>query len=192
MRGYGRSSGRQLTEYMLDLDIRRLNREGLLEPHMAYPWVWIRRGRAHSGVSIRVGECQVWLSHDSEGGPLSYEVEITRTACHLGGHRQWWRCPSLGCWRRVAVLYGGRRGHFACRHCWNLAYASQSEDSFSRAIRRAGKLRAKLQWQPGIVNPEGEKPKGMHWSTFERLRQQQRHHAGRAIHALSEWLPGAS
>jgi hypothetical protein len=43
MRGYGRSSGRQLTEYMLDLDIRRLNREGLLEPHMAYPWVWIRR-----------------------------------------------------------------------------------------------------------------------------------------------------
>jgi hypothetical protein len=189
MRGYGRSCGKQHTENMLDLDIRRLQREGQLAPTMAYRWLWLRHERVRGSVFIRVGASQVWLTHDSDGEPLSYEVEIARTACHLGGHRLWWRCPIAPCGRRVAVLYGGRSGHFACRHCWNLAYASQSEDAFSRAIRRAGKLRAKLEWQAGIINPEGPKPKGMHWRTFERLRLEQQQHASRAVSAMSEWLP---
>jgi hypothetical protein len=27
-----------------------------------------------------------------------------------------------------------------------------------------------LGWQAGIANPKGDKPKGMHWRTFERLK----------------------
>jgi hypothetical protein len=38
-----------------------------------------------------------------------------------------------------------------------------------RATRRAGKLRERLGWEPGILNCSGGKPKGMHWRTFERL-----------------------
>ena len=36
--------------------------------------------------------------------------------------------------------------------------------------RRADKLRDKLGWEPGILNGDGIKPKGMHWRTFERLK----------------------
>jgi hypothetical protein len=76
-------------------------------------------------------------------------------------------CPAAGCGRRVAILYGG--GIFACRHCYRLAYASSREDVSDRAARRADRLRARLGWEPGILNGEGGKPKGMRWRTFERL-----------------------
>jgi hypothetical protein len=69
-----------------------------------------------------------------------------------------------GAWR---VLYGG--GIFACRHCYQLAYASSREDSGGRATRRADKLRVRLGWEPGILNGNGSKPKWMRWRTFERL-----------------------
>jgi hypothetical protein len=67
----------------------------------------------------------------------------------------------------VAILYGG--GIFACRHCYQLAYASAREDIGNRAARRADKLRVRLGWEPGILNLNGGKPKWMRWLTFERL-----------------------
>jgi len=37
--------------------------------------------------------------------------------------------------------------------------------------RRADRIRDKLGWETGILNSPGEKPKEMHWKTFEnRLR----------------------
>jgi len=38
--------------------------------------------------------------------------------------------------------------------------------------RRADRIRDKLGWEPGILNGNGRKPKGMHWNTFERLNAQ--------------------
>lgn len=76
----------------------------------------------------------------------------------------------FGCGRRVAILYGGRI--FACRNCHKLAYPSQREDDSDRAARRADRIRAKLGWEPGILNGTGWKPKGMHWDTFQQLNAQ--------------------
>lgn len=84
-----------------------------------------------------------------------------------GGRRPWFLCPALGCGRRVAILYGG--AIFACRHCYRLAYRCQRETADDRAARRADKTRARLGWEPGILNCEGGKPKAMRWRTFERL-----------------------
>ena len=53
-----------------------------------------------------------------------------------------------------------------------LAYPSQRETWDDRAARRADRIREKLKWQPGILKPNGWIPKGMHWSTFERLTAQ--------------------
>jgi len=33
-------------------------------------------------------------------------------------------------------------------------------------------IRGKLGWEPGCLNRDGGKPKGMHWNTFERLTAQ--------------------
>ena len=46
----------------------------------------------------------------------NYPVWLDWTPCHFGGERPWFRCPAMGCGRRVAILYGGRI--FACRHCY--------------------------------------------------------------------------
>jgi hypothetical protein len=82
----------------------------------------------------------------------------------------------------VAILYGG--SIFACRHCYRLAYASAREDVSDRAARRADRLRARLGWEPGILNGEGEKPKGMRWRTFERLAAKHDDLVGRSMQAV--------
>lgn len=61
-----------------------------------------------------------------------------------------------------------------CRHCHRLTYASTRETDDDRASRRANKIRRRLGWEPGILNAENGKPKGMHWDTYWRLVA--RHH----------------
>jgi hypothetical protein len=67
-------------------------------------------------------------------------------------------------------LYGGKV--YACRHCRKLAYRTQREQPHDRAGSKADKLRDRLGWEAGILNGNGGKPKGMHWTTFERLKTQ--------------------
>jgi hypothetical protein len=38
-----------------------------------------------------------------EWEPMNYAVRLDWTACGFGGRRVWWRCPAVGCGRRVAV-----------------------------------------------------------------------------------------
>lgn len=73
----------------------------------------------------------------------------------------------------MALLYIGGSGIFACRHCYKLAYASQRETDDDRALRRADNIRRRLGWEADILNGEGDKPKGMHWRTFERMKAEQ-------------------
>jgi len=70
--------------------------------------------------------------------------------------------------RRVVILYGGKI--FACRHCHQLAYESTREKPDDRASRKADRIRKKLGWEAGILNPNGIKPKGLHWKTFHTLQ----------------------
>jgi hypothetical protein len=89
---------------------------------------------------------------------------------------------------RVAILYGG--GIFACRHCYQLADASSREDAGGRATRRADRLRARLGWEPGILNGGAEKPKWMRWHTFERLAARHDQLLGRSMQAMMLKLGG--
>jgi len=173
--GSGRryQGGKDTTSDMRALDVRRLQRDGLLTPGRAFGWNWSRNGETVASIQMRTEAERVILDYRSRsnGGEwkaMEYPVHLEWTGCNLGGRRAWFICPAQGCGRRVAILYGG--SVFACRHCHKLNYQCQRETDDDRAARRADKIRARLKWDAGILNGNGWKPKGMHWRTFERLR----------------------
>ncbi|MGE5470288.1 MAG: hypothetical protein ACM3X0_05765 [Bacteroidota bacterium] len=172
--GSGRryQGGKNTTSDMRALDVRRLQRDGLLTAGRGFGWNWSRNGETVASIQIRTEADRLFLNYRSrsngdEWKAMEYPVYLEWTGCNLGGRRAWLICPAQGCGRRVAILYGGRV--FACRHCHKLAYQCQRETDDDRAARRADKIRARLQWDAGILNGNGWKPKGMHWRTFERL-----------------------
>lgn len=173
--GSGRQFGTNVTEDYRQIDIRRWQREGRLFPGNYINWQWLRNGEKAASIGVSVESEQLRLIYnyrDNSSGDwesLNYPVELETTRCHYGGVRYWFTCPAIGCGRRVAILYAGGK-YFACRHCYKLAYKSQRETDEDRLIRKAEKIRQKLDWEPGILNRNGWKPKGMHWKTFERLQ----------------------
>lgn len=175
----GRGSGRRwhggekdTSSYYRELDVRRWKRDGLLVPGNLFSWQWSRDGETVAAINVTVDTDLVILDyrHRKGGGEWKterYPVRLTWTACNLGGERPWFICPVVGCGRRVAKLYGG--AIFACRHCYQLAYDCQREGAADRGARRADKIRARMGWEPGVLNGLGPKPKSMHWCTYHRL-----------------------
>lgn len=178
--GSGRSasySGKATTEDSFPLDIRRLERAGVLTPGGACTWQWKVNDRVHATIGIRAeaGNITLLYNYTAHGRPaetIGQTIWMESIACSPGGRRRWFACPACG--RRVAVLYGAGR-LFACRRCKGLAYASQVEPDDDRAARRADRIRTRLGWVPGLLDGPGSKPKGMHRCTYERL--QARHDA---------------
>jgi len=194
MGGFGsgrRQQGKDTTSDMQSLDIRRLQRDGLLMPGRAFNWNWSSNGKEVASIQMRTEvDCVIFNYRSrSNGGvwhPMEYPVYLEWTGCNLGGRRAWFLCPSQGCCRRVAILYGG--SVFSCRHCHKLAYQCQRETDDDRAMRRAGTIRRRLGWVAGIANPKGGKPKGMHWRTFERLKAEHDAFAGASFAGMAERL----
>ncbi|CAA9890375.1 conserved hypothetical protein [Candidatus Methylobacter favarea] len=171
--GSGRKFGAECTEDYQSIDIRRWQRDGYLMPGRYIDCQWSRYGEKISAINakIKVGRIRLIYNYRRNGGEwesLDYPVRLQTTACNYGGVRYWFTCPAVGCGRRIAVLYLGGK-IFACRHCYQLVYKSQRETVDDRAARRANKIRAKLNWEPGILNGNGWKPKGMHWLTYDHL-----------------------
>ena len=183
--GSGRHSGKRCTSDMLALDVRSINRAGRLKPGSWCTWQWTCNGEKTASVQLRVEADKVVLDyrnrsgHGGEWEAMRYAVALDWTHCGFGGQRVWWRCPAVGCGRRVAVLYGGRV--FACRQCNGVAYRSQRETDDDRATRRTNTIRRRLGWEPGILNDDGGKPKGMHWRTYWRLRTEHNQAMNRAL-----------
>jgi hypothetical protein len=105
---------------------------------------------------------------------VEQHVPVVWTPCHLGGGRSWFRCTATAdgryCGRRVAKLYLGDSGVFACRQCYGLAYASQLESLQHRGIGKARKIRMRLGGDANILDSFPAKPKRMHWRTYNKLR----------------------
>ena len=108
------------------------------------------------------------------------------TPCHYGGERRWFICPMRGCGKRVAVLYGAGK-YFACRHCYDLAYESQRENSYGRALRRKHKIIERLGGEiSDLFYPD--KPKGMHWKTYDRLIAEAQYYEQVTEEHLAKWI----
>lgn len=167
--GSGRRGGRDTTDDLLRLDVRKLQRAGVLQPGCCGGWQWALRGGRKASIAIESSESSIGLRYTStrngQRKDYDYQVWLSRSSCNFGGDRVWFVCPSCG--RRVAVLFGG--AVYACRHCHQLAYESQRETSGERAIRRADKIRERLGWPAGVLTGLGDRPKHMHHATYLRL-----------------------
>ena len=154
-------SKKDVVEQYLKLDARKLNRPQFFGSCSTLCITWANG----SSITIAGRPNSIELRYTFAREQISYQVGFETTRCHFGGVRYWFRCP--GCSRRVATLFGGR--YFACSCCHQLGYSSQREDLSDRAARRADRIRKRLGWEEGFLNFDGEKPKGMHWRTFDHL-----------------------
>jgi hypothetical protein len=111
-----------------------------------------------------------YVVHDywsGEACEIDDKIFLATSRPPFGGLRWWFVCPREN--RRVRKLYlpvGGR--HFWSRHAYELAYASQRETKFDRALRRARKLRLRLGGDPADDECP-DKPPRMRWATYNRL-----------------------
>lgn len=167
--GSGRPSGygKPVVEDYRSLDVNLLHRAGNLR--------WSSDSKTVSSVNAS----QLLLSYRVQTGGTDWEdvvenVRIVRAPCRFGGTRPYFICPSVVsgvvCGRRVATLHVAGR-FFLCRHCYRLSYTSQSEDSLSRMLRRAGKIRRQLGGEPNMLSLFPPRPKGMWRRSYLRLRK---------------------
>lgn len=180
--GSGRPSGlgRNSVEACRSIDVNRLQKEGCLNAGWRGSWQWTRDGKKVGWIGIHAEADRLHLSYRVRIGGDAWEdivetVHIVRVPCQFGGARPYFICPGVvngvSCRRHAAKLYGAGR-YFLCRHCYDLAYASQSEDAWDRALRRATKIRMRLGGEPKVASPFPLKPRGMWQRTYDRLREQ--------------------
>lgn len=155
--GSGRSNGKVKCESCLWLDVRVWARQGVLTAGTRFEVRW--KNGSNIGVAL-ASDDRVELRYAFDGTPKLQSIGLTQTACNYGGQRTWFVAPCCG--SRAAKLFM-RRGRFACRKCQNLTYQVQTIDYIQRQHRAMNRVKLKLR------NGE-DKPKGMHWSTFNRLQ----------------------
>jgi hypothetical protein len=185
------------TEECHSVDVRYLHREGLLEPGRWFSLRWSRAGSETGSIRGAVEgsdrpERVLLLYRHRSGLAADWEyvhepVSLDWTNCNFGGKRPWFVCPGDGCERRSAILYGPGR-YFLCRHCYDLVYDSQRETRMTRALRRAQAIRERLGGSANMTEPFPDKPKGMHWATYERLREEHDEAEMEQLAGMREWL----
>ena len=163
----------------MSIDVRSWHREGLLRARQCFlhPLTWMWEPTEGIGVLPKIdGVVIMFRSRNwrgEYGQTTTQRIPVVWTACTLGGRRPWFRCQVNtkrgACGRRVAILYSGGE-LFACRHCHRLAYDSQNETPYLRAIRRVRKIRMRLGAGFSFAEPFPDKPPGMHWRTYLRMR----------------------
>ena len=172
--GSGRTGWKGKVEGCRSLDVNRLNKAGCLQPGYRGGWGWTADGERVGSIGLVATADLLLLKYQArlDGGDwMTVEefVQLARAPCRFGGWRSYFVCPGVKngrpCNRRVTKLYLGGR-YFLCRHCYDLAYASQSEAPHFRSHRRADKRKIALGGSPGSSVPP--KPKGMHRRTYER------------------------
>ncbi len=173
--GSGRIARTIKAENCRSLDVNKFHRSGCLTAGASGCWVWSVDGKEVARISYRANRNCLTLDYRvrQNGGdwePIEQPVPLEYVDCHYGGQRPYFRCPGVvndaRCGRRVGKLFSGGR-YFLCRHCYSIAYASQSEERYDRLLRKANKLRVALGGEPGAAHFVARRPKGMWVRTYE-------------------------
>lgn len=175
-----RSGTKRTADSCRQLDVRRWQREGLLEAGTRFGWSWTREGKqvANVGVLVLADRLTLQYRYRENGGEwesVDEPVTLAWTRCNYGGRRAWFVCPGVKngvpCGRRVAVLYLDGR-YFLCRHCYELTYESRREDLDTRLLRKMRAIRERLGGSSDIVSRFPSRPKGVRRQTYCALREE--------------------
>jgi hypothetical protein len=171
------------------LDIHWLKKTGRLRPQTGFGLTWRQAGVRSVEVEVRVARNALEASWTKSGdsGATNVDVRVTfcGTPCHFGGSRPWFCCPK--CHSRCGKVYFARH-ELVCRRCLGLAYRCQSETSGDRSRRVARRVRRRLGASSNLAIPVGQKPKGMHQCTFDRLLLELSQAESEAMLAMKQWL----
>ncbi|MGO9994124.1 MAG: hypothetical protein ACLPTF_16640 [Steroidobacteraceae bacterium] len=104
---------------------------------------------------------------NSSGGVQA--VKVVHKRCGPDSWRQHFKCPIPECPACVDVLFVANFRDYehglGCRHCLDLVYGRKAH----RALHRMRTIRERHGMEPDPLRP-AERPKGMHWQTYWRLR----------------------
>lgn len=156
------------------LDINRMVKLGAI-PRQGWQygsWLWQDRqtGEKNSSIGYEADTrdpenafLRVYYTVTDTEEKKDYKIRLERRKTQFNGWRWWFVCPyGYGRLTKLCLPYGADK--FASRHAYGLQYASQSESSVDRALRKKWKIVHKTG---GYEYPI--KPKGMHKKTFERI-----------------------
>jgi hypothetical protein len=169
--------GKPTVESCRCIDVLDWHRRGCLRSPRRFSWAWRRDGERVASINVETERHRVTLKYRSrpysgDWADAKQQFPVAWTPCHFGGDRPWFVCSVSAngtyCGRQVTKLYQAGR-LFACRHCSRLAYASQQESAHERGLRKAQNIRMRLGGTANMLDDFPEKPKGMHWRTYERF-----------------------
>ncbi len=181
--------GRKTVETRPSIDANLMNREKRLRPGT---WgVWRAPGEVYDiGYSTSEEGLRLAFEVSAGGGgwkSIRQTVAVVRAPCRFGGERAYFVCSGLDgspCGQRAVKLYADTVGFF-CRRCLGLAYASQNEDAWDRARRRAQKARLRIGGGPDVNAPlPFIKPRNMQSRKFSRLYRSAEEAKDRAVEAF--------
>lgn len=169
-----RWSSKDKVEDYRRLSIKRLCEENVIKSGSweSGSWQWLADGEVTSSIGYEANTLEentyfrVHYTNTRTEEKFDYKIRLATTNPNYGGKRWWFICPLQGCGRRVANLYSAGR-YYGCRHCYNLTYQSQSDAPHYRALHKAQKIHQELGGD-GCIDDWLEKPKHMHWKTFNR------------------------
>jgi hypothetical protein len=181
-------------EGCMSIDIRSWHREGLLRVGQCFlhslTWNWeptegIGVLRKADGV-VLMFRSRSWP--DKYGPTIMQRIPIAWTLCTLGGRRPWFRCEARPNGSTAAVgLLSCIRGAVSSPAATALAWSmiARTRRPSLRAIRRVRKIRMRLGAGFSFAEPFPDKPPGMHWRTYLRMRVA----AGEAIALHDQLMP---
>ena len=191
MGGYGSGrygSGRKaFVEESLRLSLRELVRRGALRPGRLTPVLWRSPSTGECVGKVHIlalpDRLRLHFRARMDGGdwqPCRQTIELVRVRTNFG-RRRLFRCPT--CRRACQDLFDGRM-RFECRKCRKLAFLSQHQPSWERAVEQMRALRRKLgDAQATVFDELPPRPPRMRWHTYERIVERERQ-------LTERWLSG--
>ncbi len=160
--GAGRPGYSVHVESFRSLDARAMQREGLFQQSWSGLWWWKDpvSMKTNASIQVRTTNTTLWISYQIGGQQIGESFSIRKLPCYFGGYRVVLECPR--CHRQSSILYI-RFQLFRCRTCHGLTYESQSEGKLGRLAIKRHKLATSL-------SERGDRPHGMHSSTYTKLR----------------------